>query len=30
MAQYVELLKQKAKVKVLKPIASATTVTEVK
>jgi len=30
MAQYIELLKQKAKVKVLKPIASATTVTEVK
>ncbi|MYM67416.1 peptidylprolyl isomerase [Pseudoduganella sp. FT55W] len=30
MAQYVELLKQKAKVKILKPIASATTVTEVK
>ncbi|MBV7534602.1 SurA N-terminal domain-containing protein [Duganella sp. sic0402] len=30
MAQYVELLKAKAKVKVLKPIASTTTVTEVK
>lgn len=30
MAQYVELLKTKAKVKILKPIASATTVTEVK
>jgi peptidyl-prolyl cis-trans isomerase D len=30
MAQYVELLKQKAKVKILKPLASATTVTEVK
>jgi len=30
MAQYVELLKQKAKVKVLKPIAAATTVTQVK
>ncbi|MYM22299.1 peptidylprolyl isomerase [Duganella sp. FT135W] len=30
MAQYVELLKQKAKVKILKPIAAATVVTEVK
>ncbi|WP_432377657.1 SurA N-terminal domain-containing protein [Duganella sp. P38] len=30
MAQYVELLKAKAKVKILKPIASSTTVTEVK
>lgn len=30
MAQYIELLKAKAKVKVLKPIASATTVAEVK
>ncbi|SDG80321.1 MULTISPECIES: SurA N-terminal domain-containing protein [unclassified Duganella] len=30
MAQYVELLKAKAKVKILKPVASTTTVTEVK
>jgi peptidyl-prolyl cis-trans isomerase D len=30
MAQYIELLKQKAKVKILKPVATTTTVTEVK
>ncbi|MRW84686.1 peptidylprolyl isomerase [Pseudoduganella sp. FT26W] len=30
MAQYIEFLKQKAKVKILKPVATTTTVTEVK